>query len=92
MEIQNKSVYQDGGKKSSKKCSKDQIVRKGYKTKSGKKVESGCIEARSASGKKTSTQLKKYIKKKNLSKNKQDKNFPTKQKPKPKKNVDLVKL
>ncbi len=51
-------------KKNSKKCSKGQIMRLGYTTNSGKTVEPGCIIARSASGKKTSDKLKKYIEKK----------------------------
>ena len=53
-----------GSKKNSKKCSKGQIMRLGYTTNSGKTVEPGCIIARSASGKKTSDKLKKYIEKK----------------------------
>jgi len=53
-----------GGKQSSKKCSKGKIMRESYIKKSGIKVNYGCIEARSASGKKTSDELKKYIKKK----------------------------
>ena len=48
----------------SKKCSKGQILREGYTTKTNKKVPSSCITAQSATGKKTSIEVKKYLKKK----------------------------
>ena len=48
----------------SKKCSKDQILRNSYKTKTGKKVKAACITAQSDTGKKTSLDVKKYLKKK----------------------------
>jgi hypothetical protein len=51
-------------KNSSKKCSKGQILREGYTTKTNKKVPSSCITAQSATGKKTSIEVKKYLKKK----------------------------
>jgi len=51
-------------KKSSKKCSKGQILREGYTTKTNKKVSPSCITAQSATGKKTSLEVKKYLKKK----------------------------
>jgi hypothetical protein len=51
-------------KKSSKKCSKGYIKRNSYTTKTGTKVKSKCIIARSASGEKTSDKLKKYLKEK----------------------------
>jgi hypothetical protein len=50
--------------KNSKSCVRGQILRKGYTTVTGKKVNSSCINATSASGKKTSDELKKYIKSK----------------------------
>lgn len=45
-------------------CNKGQIMRKGYTTKTGKIVPDSCIEAQSASGKKTSVELKRYVQKK----------------------------
>ena len=71
--IQSQQIHYDhetmnGGKKTSKKtskkCSKGQIMRDGYTKKSGIKVKKSCIKALSASGKKTSIELKKYIEKK----------------------------
>ena len=50
-------------KKNSKKCSKGQILREGYTTKTNKKVPSSCITAQSATGKKTSLEVKKYLEK-----------------------------
>ena len=41
------------------KCSKGEILRKGYTTKTGKKVKSNCIEAQSQSGEKSSLYIKK---------------------------------
>jgi hypothetical protein len=88
MDILNNCIYQqDGGKKdskkskktskkSSKKCSKGQILREGYKTKSGKKVSAGCIKAQSATGKKTSKELKKYIEKKESKQKQAKQKFP----------------
>jgi len=49
-------------KKIFKKCSKGQILREGYTTKTNKKVPSSCITAQSATGKKTSIEVKKYLK------------------------------
>lgn len=63
-------------KKPSKKCSKSQILRRGYTTKTGKKVSSGCIEATSGSGKKTSIELKKYIQKKESKQKQSRQKFP----------------
>jgi hypothetical protein len=54
----------NNSKKLSKKCSKGQILREGYTTKTNKKVPSSCITAQSATGKKTSLEVKKYLKKK----------------------------
>jgi hypothetical protein len=94
MDIKNNHVCQDGckksskklskksSKKSSKKCPQGQIVRQGYKTKSGKKVSSECIEARSASGKKTSIELKKYIEKKESKQKQSRQKFPNEAKQK----------
>jgi hypothetical protein len=48
-----------------KKCSKGQILRKGYITKTQVKVPSSCIIAQSADGKKTSKRLSRYLKNKN---------------------------
>lgn len=48
----------------SKKCSKGQILREGYTTKTNKKVPASCITAQSATGKKTSIEVKKYLNKK----------------------------
>ena len=63
-------------KKNSKKCSKGYILREGYINKLNKTVNPSCIKAQSASGKKTSLELKKYIEKKK-SKQKQARNlFP----------------
>lgn len=45
----------------SKKCPKGEILRKGYTTKTGKKVKSDCITAQSQSGKKTSREVKKKL-------------------------------
>ena len=42
------------------KCSKGEILRKGYTTKTGKKVKSNCIEAQSQSGEKSSLYIKKF--------------------------------
>lgn len=70
-----KSLKKDS-KKSSKKCSKGQILREGYKTKSGKKVSSECIKAQSATGKKTSKELKKYIEKKESKQKQSRQKFP----------------
>ena len=47
-----------------KKCPTGQILRKGYKTKTGKKVNASCIIAQSDTGKKTSDDIKKYLKSK----------------------------
>ena len=47
-----------------KKCSKGQILREGYTTKTNKKVPSSCITAQSATGKKSSLEVKKYLEKK----------------------------
>jgi len=69
-------------KKSSKRCSKGKIMRQGYVTKMGKKVSSGCIEARSASGKKTSIELKKYIEKKESKQKQSREMFPSESKQK----------
>lgn len=49
---------------SNKDCPKGQILRDGYKTKTGKKVKASCITAQSDSGEKTSVQVKKYLAKK----------------------------
>ena len=92
MNILNKRVYQDGGKKlskkssknqskkstkkSTKKCSKGQILRVGYTTKTGKKVDAGCIKAQSATSKKTSKELKKYIEKKESKQKQARQKFP----------------
>ena len=54
----------DSKKNSSKKCSKNMILRDGYTTKKGSKVPASCITAQSDSGKKTSIILKKYLQKK----------------------------
>jgi hypothetical protein len=51
-------------KNSSKKCSKGQILREGYTTKTKKKVPPSCITAQSATGKKSSLEVKKYLEKK----------------------------
>ncbi len=48
----------------SKKCSKGQILREGYTTKTNKKVPASCITAQSATGKKSSLEVKKYLEKK----------------------------
>ena len=48
-----------------KKCSKGQILRNGYITKTQKKVPSSCIIAQSADSKKTSKKLSRYLKNKN---------------------------
>ena len=82
--IKQRVYHQDGGKKlsnklskkSSKKCSKGEILREGYKTKTGKKVSSGCIKAQSATGKKTSKELKKYIEKKESKQKQARQKFP----------------
>jgi hypothetical protein len=50
--------------KSSKSCTRGKILRKGYRTVTGKRVNPSCINATSASGKKTSDILKRYIKSK----------------------------
>ena len=71
-----KKSSRKSSRKSSKKCSKGQIMRQGYTTKTGKKVKSGCIEARSASGKKTSVELKKYIEKKESKQKQARQKFP----------------
>ena len=42
------------------KCSKGEILRKSYTTKTGKKVKSNCIEAQSQSGEKSSLYIKKF--------------------------------
>jgi hypothetical protein len=89
MDILHKRVYQqDGGKKTSKKtskkfskksskrCSKGQILREGYKTKTGKNVKASCIKAQSATGKKTSKILKKYIEKKESKQKQSRQKFP----------------
>lgn len=59
-----KNPSKNSSKNSSKRCSKGKILREGYKTKTGKKVSPNCINAQSATGKKTSKELKKYIEKK----------------------------
>ena len=88
MDILTKRVNQDVGKKSSKKstknrskksskkCSKGQILSLGYKTKTGRKVEARCIKAQSATGKKTSKELKKYIEKKESKQKQARQKFP----------------
>ena len=43
--IQSKKLSKTQSKTKSKKCSKGQILREGYMTKTGKKVNSGCIKA-----------------------------------------------
>ncbi len=48
-------------KNSSKKCSKGQILREGYTTKTNKKVPSSCITAQSATGKKLQLKLKNIL-------------------------------
>ena len=93
MEFLQSRIHQNGGKKSSKKsskrsskkCYKGSIMRQGYTTKTGKKVNPGCIEARSATGKKTSIKLKKYIEKKESKQKQARQKFPeeAKQKCKP---------
>lgn len=72
-----KQLNQTKEKKASKKCSKGQISREGYKTKTGKVVASKCIHATSASGKKTSVLLKKYIEKKESKQKQAREKFPT---------------
>lgn len=74
--VSSKKSSKVSSKKSSKKCSKGQIMREGYKTKTGKKVSRGCIEARSASGKKTTVELKKYIEKKESKQKQARQKFP----------------
>lgn len=82
MDSLHKRVYKQNGdkkvskNKSSKKCSKVQILREGYKTKTGKKVKSSCIKAQSATGKKTSKILKKYIEKKESKQKQSRQKFP----------------
>lgn len=77
MDILHNRVYkQNGGKKTSKRCSKGQILREGYKTKTGKNVKSSCIKAQSATGKKTSKILKKYIEKKKSKQKQSRQKFP----------------
>jgi hypothetical protein len=42
-------------------CNKGEIMRNGYKTKTGKTIDASCIIARSATGKKTSDELNKFV-------------------------------
>lgn len=63
-------------KSKSKTCPKGQIMRSGYTTKSGTVVKRACIPATSASGKKTSVELKKYLKKKDAMHQRARQKFP----------------
>lgn len=84
-QINKRINQQDGGKKTSKKiskkknskkCSNGKILRNSYITKTGKKVKSNCIKSQSATGKKISNILKKYIEKKESKQKQARQKFP----------------